>query len=96
MLITIALVALMFLAYAWRYVWGILSSMPKALYVIVASLVVTQYLGEHGILFGHDLGVVVEEVSEATIYLIALVYLWRFELPKFEYYLCSNKILCPN
>ncbi|WP_127891444.1 hypothetical protein [Psychrobacter sp. FDAARGOS_221] len=94
-LISIALIALAFLVLSWRYLWGFLKITPKALYVSVTSLVFTQYLGENGIGFSHDAGVMVEEISEATIYLIDFLYLWRFKLSEFEYNLSPDHVKNP-
>lgn len=65
------------LTYAWRYLWAILKKVPLYLYCSIAALAVMQYMGEHAIGFPEAFGVIVEELSETSIYAIALIYLWR-------------------
>lgn len=74
------LLAISLLAYSWRYLWAVLKKVPLALYFIVAALALLQYMGENAIGFPEAIGGIVEELSETTIYGIALVYLWRLNL----------------
>lgn len=74
------LLAIGLLAYSWRYLWAVLKKLPLSLYFIVAALALLQYMGEHAIGFPKAVGVIVEELSETTIYGIALIYLWRLNL----------------
>ena len=83
-LLIVTLIALGSLAYAWRYLWAILKNVPPFLYVLTTVLVIIQYMGENSIGFSHDMGMIVEEVAEAIIYIIALIYLWRFKLNEFD------------
>lgn len=64
---------------------------PITLYLVVAVLATVQYMGENAIVFPHAFGAIIEELTEATIYSIALVYLWNFKLIDFEACL-SNKL----
>lgn len=79
------------LIYSWRYCWTVLKNVPITLYFIVAVLATVQYMGENAILFPPTFGVIVEELTEASIYSIALIYLWEFKLKDFEACL-SNKL----
>ncbi len=79
------------LVYSWRYCWTVLKNIPITLYLVVAVLAIVQYMGENAIVFPHTIGAIVEELSEAAIYSIALVYLWEFKLINFEACL-SNKL----
>ncbi len=85
MLLVIYIVAVGFLIYAWRYCWLLLKTTSVWLYLCVAALAVLQYTGENAIGFSHDFGVIVEELSETIIYLIALGYLWSFKLSLFDH-----------
>lgn len=84
LLIIIYILALGFLLYAWRYCWSILKSTALWLYLGVAVLALLQYSGENAIGFSHDSGMIVEELSETAIYLMALGYLWSFKVADFE------------
>ena len=77
-------IALVMLVLSRHYWWYIIKRVPLILYVIVIALAVLQYIGEHAILFSESSGVMVEELAEATVYTIALVYLWRLGLPALE------------
>lgn len=74
------LAALGLLIYSRQYLQAVLKKVPVSLYVIVAVLAVVQYMGENTIVFSEGLGEIVEELAETTVYAIALVYLWRFNL----------------
>ena len=63
---------------------GGIKTTPLWLYLSVAALALLQYIGENAIGFSHSLGIVVEELSEAVIYLLALGYLWSFKVAGFE------------
>ncbi|MGP9545224.1 hypothetical protein ACT3QR_09495 [Psychrobacter sp. AOP7-B1-25] len=78
------LVALGLLAYTRHYLWAVLKNVPVSLYLSVVVLAVIQYMGENAIVFPHTFGEIVEELSETTIYGIALTYLWRFELTDYR------------
>lgn len=84
LLLVIYIIALGLLIYAWRYCWAVLKTTPLWLYLSVAALALLQYIGENAIGFSHSLGIVVEELSEAVIYLLALGYLWSFKVAGFE------------
>ncbi|MGM8885499.1 hypothetical protein ACS8FD_06110 [Psychrobacter sp. 1U2] len=86
-LLVIYIVALGLLVYAWRYCWAVLKTTPLWLYLSVAVLALLQYIGENALGFSHSLGIVVEELSETAIYLMALGYLWSFKVPGFEEHL---------
>lgn len=79
------------LVYSWRYCWTVLKNTPITLYLVVAVLATVQYMGENAIVFPHAFGAIIEELTEAAIYSIALVYLWNFKLIDFEACL-SNKL----
>lgn len=89
-LLIVILIALGSLAYAWRYLWAVLKGVPLFLYVITSLLLIIQYMGENSIGFAHDAGMVTEEVAEAIIYIIALLYLWRFKLIEFDSQLAKS------
>jgi len=80
----IYLVALGLLAYSRRYLWAVLKNVHVSLYLSVTVLAVIQYMGENAIVFPHAFGGIVEELAETLIYLIALLYLWKFTLSDFE------------
>ena len=84
MLLVIYLMSVGLLIYSWRYLWAILKDVDVSLYLGVATLAILQYMGENAIMFPHTLGGIVEEFAETIIYVIALVYLWRFKLSDFE------------
>lgn len=86
LLLVIYLLMLGFLFYAWRYLWSVLKVTPVWLYFCVAALALIQYAGENAIGFSADIGVMVEELSETVIYLIALGYLWSLKLTVVEGY----------
>ena len=83
-LLIIYLVMLGLLIYTWRYFWVVLKRTPISLYVIVAVLALLQYMGENAILIPEALGEVVEETTEAIVYTIALLYLWKIKLSDFK------------
>ena len=83
-LLIVYLLIVGFLIYSWRYCWTLLKRVPISLYLSVALLAVLQYLGENHILFSKPVGLILEELTEAVIYSIALVYLWQLKLPYFE------------
>jgi hypothetical protein len=83
-LTVIYLVALGLLAYSRRYLWAVLKNVHVSLYLSVTVLAVIQYMGENAIVFPHSIGGIVEELAETMIYIIALVYLWRFKLADYE------------
>ncbi len=72
------------LVYAWRYCLAVLKRTPPLLYIVVALLALIQYMGENAIVFPENLGVMVEELTEIIIYILALGYLWMFKLKVFE------------
>ncbi|WP_296244243.1 MULTISPECIES: hypothetical protein [unclassified Psychrobacter] len=80
----ILLVIIGLLAYSWRYLWAVLKDIRISLYIVIAVLAVLQYMGENAIVIPESIGEMVEEVSETIIYMIALVYLWRYKLIGFE------------
>lgn len=79
------------LAYAWRYLWAILKSVPVSLYLIVVALAILEYMGENAIIIPESIGQIVEEIAETGVYAVALVYLWRFKIIDFERHL-SHKL----
>ena len=83
-LLVIYLMSLGLLIYSWRYLWAVLKNVNVSLYLGVAILALLQYMGENAIGFPHTFGGILEELAEAAIYVIALVYLWRFKLSDFE------------
>ena len=83
-LLVIIVATLILLVRARHYFWSVLKNVPKSLYLGVAVLAVLQYMGENAIMFPHEFGEVVEELSENVIYMIALIYLWRFKLSTFD------------
>ncbi|MBP3946595.1 hypothetical protein [Psychrobacter sp. K31L] len=72
------------LIYSRRYLWAVLKNVDVSLYLGVATLAILQYMGENAIVFPHTFGGIVEELAETLIYLIALLYLWKFTLSDFE------------
>ena len=72
------------LIYSRRYLWAVLKNVDVLLYLGVATLAILQYMGENAIVFPHTFGGIVEELAETFIYLIALLYLWKFTLSDFE------------
>ncbi|MGO1781795.1 MAG: hypothetical protein ACTHZO_05440 [Moraxellaceae bacterium] len=68
------------LTYARHYLWSILRQVPFSLYFTVSALILLEYMGENNIIIPEALGVIVEELSETVIYVIALSYLWRLSL----------------
>lgn len=83
-LLVIYLMSVGLLIYSWRYLWAVLKNVNVSLYLGVAILALLQYMGENAIGFPHTFGGIVEELAETAIYVIALVYLWRFKLSDFE------------
>ncbi len=83
-LLVVYILTLGLLVYSWRYLWALLKSTALLIYISVAVLALIQYMGENAIGFPHDLGIMVEELSEDTIYAIALFYLLSFRLVDFE------------
>lgn len=83
-LLVIYLMSLGLLIYSWRYLWAVLKNVNVSLYLGVAILALLQYMGENAIGFPHTFGGILEELAEAAIYVIALVYLWQFKLSDFE------------
>lgn len=75
------------LAYSKHYLWAVLKKVPVSLYVIVAALALLQYMGENAIVFSKDFGIIIEELTETVVYVIALVYLWRLDLSDYDCYL---------
>ncbi|WP_201593267.1 hypothetical protein [Psychrobacter sp. Pi2-51] len=72
------------LIYSRRYLWAVLKNVDVSLYLGVATLAILQYMGENAIVFPHTFGGIIEELAETLIYLIALLYLWKFTLSDFE------------
>lgn len=89
-LFIVYLMTLGLLLRAWRYTAAVLKNVPISLYLIVAGLAMLQYLGENHILISEAIGVMVEEVSEDLIYMIALIYLLRFGLSHFNQQLLNT------
>lgn len=83
-LTVVYLIIVSLLIYSWRYLWAVLKDVEISLYIIVAVLAGLQYMGENAIIFPQDFGIVIEEMSEAIIYGIALVYLWQLKLTDYE------------
>ncbi len=83
-LLVIIIVMLGLLAYSWRYFWSVLKNTSKFLYLSVIVLALIQYMGENAIMFPYSLGVIIEELAENVIYIVALIYLWQFRLTDFE------------
>ena len=83
-LLTLYLTSVGLLIYSRRYLWAVLKNVDVSLYLGVATLAILQYMGENAILFPHTFGGIVEELAETLIYLIALLYLWKFTLNDFE------------
>jgi hypothetical protein len=83
-LLVIIVVMLGLLAYSWRYFWSVLKNTSKFLYLSVIVLALIQYMGENAIIFPYSLGIIIEELAENIIYIIALIYLWTFTLTDFE------------
>ena len=80
----ILLVIIGLLAYSWRYLWAVLKDINISLYIAVAVLAVLQYMGENAIVIPESIGEMVEEIAETSVYAIALIYLWRFQMSDFE------------
>ena len=78
------LVIIGLLAYSWRYLWAVLKDINISLYIAVAVLAVLQYMGENAIVIPESIGEMVEEIAETSVYAIALIYLWRFQMSDFE------------
>ena len=83
-LLAIYLMSVGLLIYSWRYLWVVLKNVNVSLYLGVATLALLQYMGENAIGFPHTFGGILEELAETAIYVLALVYLWRFKLSDFE------------
>ena len=83
-LLVIIIVMLGLLAYSWRYFWTVLKNISRLLYLGVTVLVLIQYMGENAIMFPYSLGIIIEELAENLIYIVALIYLWTFTLADFE------------
>ncbi|SNT69041.1 hypothetical protein [Psychrobacter sp. LV10R520-6] len=83
-LLVIIIVMLGLLAYSWRYFWTVLKNISRLLYLGVTVLVLIQYMGENAIMFPYSLGIIIEELAENVIYIVALIYLWTFTLADFE------------
>ena len=83
-LLIIYLMSVGLLIYSWRYLWAVLKNINVSLYLGVATLAILQYMGENAIGFPHTFGGILEELAETAIYVLALVYLWRFKLNDFE------------
>ncbi|MGM8937529.1 hypothetical protein ACS8E2_02425 [Psychrobacter glaciei] len=83
-LLTLYLTSVGLLIYSRRYLWAVLKNVDVSLYLGVATLAILQYMGENAIVFPHTFGGIVEELAETLIYLIALLYLWKFTLSDFE------------
>ena len=80
----ILLVIIGLLAYSRRYLWAVLKDINISLYIAVAVLAVLQYMGENAIVIPESIGEMVEEIAETSVYAIALIYLWRFQMSDFE------------
>ena len=80
----ILLVIIGLLAYSWRYLWAVLKDINISLYIAVAVLAVLQYMGENAIVIPESIGEMVAEIAETSVYAIALIYLWRFQMSDFE------------
>lgn len=89
-LLVVYLLIVGFLIYSWRYCWALLSRVPVSLYLSIAALAILQYMGENNIIFSEPFGPMLEELTEAAVYCIALVYLWQFKLVYFEVALAKN------
>ena len=83
-LFVIYLSLLSLLVYAWRYGLAVLKRMPTLLYIVVTLLALIQYMGENAIVFPKNMGMMVEELTEIIIYIMALGYLCSFKLKVFE------------
>ena len=83
-ILAIYLISVGLLIYSWRYLWAVLKNINVSLYLGVAALALVQYMGENAIVFPHAFGGIIEELAETAIYVLALVYLWRFKLSDFE------------
>ena len=83
-LLTVYLLIVGLLAYSWRYLWTILKKVPVSLYIAVVVLALLEYMGENAIFIPENMGEIVEEIAETSVYAIALIYLWRFKLIDFE------------
>ena len=85
-LLTVYLLIVGLLAYSWRYLWAVLKKVPISLYITVVVLALLEYMGENAIFIPENMGEIVEEIAETSVYAIALIYLWRFKLGDFENY----------
>ncbi|WP_201610378.1 hypothetical protein [Psychrobacter immobilis] len=83
-LLTVYLLIVGLLAYSWRYLWTVLKKVPVSLYIAVVALALLEYMGENAIFIPENMGEIVEEIAETSVYAIALIYLWRFKLVDFE------------
>lgn len=81
---TVYLLIVGFLTYSWRYLWAVLKKVPLSLYLTVVALALLEYMGENAILIPESIGEMVEEIAETSVYAIALIYLWRFQMSDFE------------
>ena len=80
------------LIYSWHYGLAVLKQTAVILYLSVLVLALLQYMGEHAILLPETLGMIVEELSEDTIYAIALFFLISFKLTEFELQLSNIEV----
>lgn len=78
-LLLVYLMLLGLLIYAWRYLWAVLKNTHLLLYTCVAALAIIQYMGENAIGFSENVGMMIEELTEIIIYVIALSHLWRLK-----------------
>lgn len=84
-LLTVYLLIVGLLAYSWRYLWAVLKKVPISLYITVVVLALLEYMGENAIFIPENIGEIVEEIAETSVYAIALIYLWRFKLSDFDH-----------
>lgn len=84
-LLTVYLLIVGLLAYSWRYLWAVLKKVPISLYITVVVLALLEYMGENAIFIPENMGEIVEEIAETSVYAIALIYLWRFKLSDFDH-----------
>ena len=85
MSITVYLLIVGLLAYSGRYLWAVLKKVPISLYITVVVLALLEYMGENAIFIPENMGEIVEEIVETSVYAIALIYLWRFKLSDFDH-----------
>lgn len=83
-LAVVGLFGVLLLVLSRRYWLYILKRVPSILYAVIVILAALQYTGEHAIGFSEWWGVLIEESSEDIIYAVALIYMWRLQLPKLE------------